>query len=154
MTDDPDAGTGAQHEADEVKNSRWYILIFGVLTIVIACILGDVVAALTVAYDILVGGLLVAILGGMLWKRSTIVGALASIITGTVLTLGTMIVVGDIYANSPIFAGLAGSLIAYVIGSLVSTPTPQSIRDEWDRRITHERTYVAPPKADETSTTV
>jgi SSS family solute:Na+ symporter len=150
VTDEPTVEPGTpQHEADEVKNSRWYILIFGALTIAIACVLGDVVAALTVAYDILVGGLLVAILGGMLWKRATIVGALASIITGTVLTLGTMIVVGDIYANSPIFAGLGGSLIAYIVGSLASKPTPAPIREEWDRRITHERHYVAP--AEETS---
>ena len=79
-------------------------------SIAIACVLGDVVAALTIAYDILVGGLLVAIIGGMIWKRGTIAGALVSIATGTVLTLGTMAVVGDIYANEPIFAGLIGSL--------------------------------------------
>jgi SSS family solute:Na+ symporter len=139
-----------QHEADEVKNSRWYILGFGVVVIAIACVLGDVVAALTIAYDILVGGLLVAIIGGMLWKRATIVGALASIITGTALTLGTMLVVGDIHANSPIFAGLIGSLVAYVVGSLVSKPTPAPVREEWDRRITHERHYVA-PTVDETT---
>ncbi len=60
----------------------------------------------------------------MLWKRATIVGALASIITGTVLTLGTMVVVGDIYANSPIFAALICSLVTYVPGSLLSKPTP------------------------------
>jgi hypothetical protein len=75
---------------------------------------------------------------------------LASIITGTVLTLGTMIVVGDIYANSPIFAGLIGSLVAYVAGSLLTKPTPEPIMAEWDRRITSERHYVA-PVADETS---
>jgi solute:Na+ symporter, SSS family len=33
--------------------------------VVIACVLQDVVAALTVAHDILVGGLLVTILGGL-----------------------------------------------------------------------------------------
>ena len=52
-------------EHDEVGHSRWYILGFGVLVIAGACVINDVVAALTVAYDILVGGLLVAILGGM-----------------------------------------------------------------------------------------
>jgi Na+/proline symporter len=90
------------------------------------------------------------LLGGMLWKRGTIVGALASIITGTVLTLGTMVIVGDIYANSPIFVGLIGSLVAYVVGSLLSKPTSERIRAEWDRRITSERHYVA-PVADETT---
>ncbi len=140
-----DAAPVTQHsEADEVKNSRWYILGFGVVVIAIACVLGDVVAALTIAYDILVGGLLVAILGGMLWKRATIVGALASIVTGTTLTLGTMLLVGDIYANSPIFAGLAGSLAAFVAGSLASRPTPEAVRTEWDRRITSARHYTAP----------
>jgi agmatinase len=77
-------------------------------------------------------------------EAGTIVGALASILTGTVLILGTMIVVGDIYANSPIFPGLIGSLVAYLAGSLLSKPTPEPIRAEWDRRITSERHYVAP----------
>ena len=61
-----------------------------------------------------------------------------------------MVVVGDIYANSPIFAGLIGSLVAYVVGSLLSKPTAEPIRAEWDRRITHERHYVA-PDADKTT---
>ena len=46
-------------EHDEVGNSRWYILAFGVVVIAIACVLGDVVAALTIAYDILVLGVVV-----------------------------------------------------------------------------------------------
>ena len=62
-------------EHDEVSGSRWYILGFGVLTIVLACVISDVIAALTIAYDILVGGLLVAIIGGMVWKRGTLSGA-------------------------------------------------------------------------------
>ena len=41
------------------------------------------VAALTVAYDILVGGLLVPILGGLLWRRGTGTGALAAMGVGT-----------------------------------------------------------------------
>ena len=126
-------------EHDEVGNSRWYILAFGVVVIAIACVLGDVVAALTIAYDILVGGLLVAIIGGMIWKRGTIAGALVSIATGTVLTLGTMAVYGDIYANEPIFAGLIGSLLTFVVVSLLTRPTSPEIRAEWDRRVNHRR---------------
>jgi SSS family solute:Na+ symporter len=130
-------------EHDEIGNSRWYILAFGVVVIAIACVLGDVVAALTIAYDILAGGLLVAIIGGMIWKRGTIAGALVSIATGTVLTLGTMAVYGDIYANEPIFAGLIGSLLTFVVVSLLSTPTSPEIRAEWDRRVNHRRVTAA-----------
>jgi SSS family solute:Na+ symporter len=126
-------------EHDEVGNSRWYILAFGVVVIAIACVLGDVVAALTIAYDILVGGLLVAIIGGMIWKRGTIAGALVSIATGTVLTLGTMAGYGDIYANEPIFAGLIGSLVTFVVVSVLTRPTSPEIRAEWDRRVNHRR---------------
>jgi hypothetical protein len=34
-----------------------------------------------------------------------------------------MVVVGDIYANSPIFAGLIGRPVAYVVGSHLSKAT-------------------------------
>jgi len=128
------AGTSADQQHDEVRNTRWYILGFGILMIAIACALKDVVAGLTIASAILVGGLLVPILGGMFWQRGTSRGALASIFVGTILTLGSMIAMGDIYANAPIFAGLAGSLIAFVVVSLLDTPTPAAVLREWNRR--------------------
>ena len=77
------------------------------------------VAALTVAYDILVGGLLVPILGGLVWRRGTNVGAIAAMAVGTVATLATMVVVGDIFANEPIYVGLASGLVVYVVGQPV-----------------------------------
>ena len=43
-----------------MHSDRLYVVVLGVAVIVIAALLNDVVAALTVAYDILVGGLLVA----------------------------------------------------------------------------------------------
>jgi SSS family solute:Na+ symporter len=129
----------AQEDRDEVRQSRIYILIFGVLVVVIACMLQDVVKALTIAYDILVGGLMVAIIGGFLWPRGTIKGALASIIAGTALTLGTMAYVGDVFANSPIFMGIGGSLVVYVVVSLMTPATPAAIREEWNRRMKTKR---------------
>ena len=56
----------------------------GVAVIVIAIALNNVVEALTVAYNLLVGGLLVPILGGLLWKRGTAAGALAAVAIGGV----------------------------------------------------------------------
>jgi SSS family solute:Na+ symporter len=141
-----ESATPAQ-EHDEVSGSRWYIFGFGLLTIGMACVISDVIAALTIAYDILVGGLLVAILGGLIWKRGTITGALASIGAGVVVTLGTMAYYGDIYANEPIFAGLIVSLLAYVVVSLVTPATPEPIRAEWDRRVNRKRTAATSPAA-------
>ena len=65
-----------------MHSDRLYVVVLGIAVIVIAALLNDVVAALTIAYDILVGGLLVAILGGFLWKRATGTGALWSMARG------------------------------------------------------------------------
>jgi SSS family solute:Na+ symporter len=140
---DPEAGSEHEH----VRSNRLYVAGFGVVMIAIACALQDVVAALTIAYDILVGGLLVAILGGLVWRRGTNVGALVSMAAGTVATLATMVVVGDIYANEPIYVGLAAALVGYVAASLASRPTDPQVLATWDRRLTGEgapRTPTAP----------
>ena len=137
-----DAASGASPDsatqADEISSSRKLVVIFGVVMAGIACALQDVVAALTIASDILVGGLLVAVIGGMVWKRATAFGALASIISGTVVTLGTMFVLGDIFANLPIYLGLATSLAFFVVCSLIGVPTSASVLREWSARISGE----------------
>src|SRR6478609_1571843 len=93
----------------DVHSDRLYVVVLGIAVIVIAALLNDVVAALTVAYDILVGGLLVPILGGFVWKRATGAGALWSMGVGTVATLGTMAIMGNVLANEPIYFGLGAS---------------------------------------------
>jgi SSS family solute:Na+ symporter len=120
---------------DDVHSDRLYVVVLGIVVIVIAALLNDVVAALTIAYDILVGGLLVAILGGFLWKRATGAGALWSMAVGTVVTLGTMVIVGDVLANEPIYYGLAASLVVYVVASLATPRTSPEVLDEWDARL-------------------
>lgn len=119
----------------DVHSDRMYVVVLGIAVIVIAALLNDVVAALTIAYDILVGGLLVPILGGFLWKRATGAGALWAMVTGTVVTLGTMVAVGDVLANEPIYYGLAASLVVFVVASLATPRTPAAVLAEWDGRL-------------------
>ncbi|NMR31526.1 sodium:solute symporter [Crystallibacter degradans] len=141
-------GKPAHHEHGEnpehdVQGSRWYVLGLGVVAIVLAILVQDVVAALTIAYDILVGGLLIAILGGLLWKRGTGLGAAASMAAGSVVTLTTMIILevnaenqyDGIYANEPIYYGLIASLVAYIVVSLATKPTDPAVREAWDLRV-------------------
>lgn len=130
-------GRPAENEDAErdVHSDRMYVVVLGIVVIVIAALLNDVVAALTIAYDILVGGLLVAILGGFVWKRATGAGALWSMGIGTVVTLGTMFVVGDVLANEPIYYGLGASLIVYVVVSLVTPRTAPDVLQVWDDRL-------------------
>ncbi|WP_328677721.1 sodium:solute symporter [Streptomyces sp. NBC_00322] len=123
---------GGDH--DEVKGNRVFILIMGVGVICTAIALNNVVEALTVAYNLLVGGLLVPILGGLLWKRGTVYGALASVIVGGVAVIGLMASYG-ILANEPIYYGLLLSLAAYVIVSLATRPTDAAILTNWRERL-------------------
>jgi solute:Na+ symporter, SSS family len=133
------SGRADGSEAEHVRGHRLLVAAFGIVAIVIACLLQDVVAALTIAYDILVGGLLVPILGGLMWRRATIVGAVAAMAAGTMATLVTMAVLGDIEANEPIYVGLAAGLVVFVAGSLASRPTAPEVLVEWDRRSAGER---------------
>ncbi len=59
--------TDGAAQAEEVSSSRKLVVGFGLVMAAIACGLQDVVAAMTIASDILVGGLLVAVIGGMVW---------------------------------------------------------------------------------------
>jgi SSS family solute:Na+ symporter len=126
-----DIEAGSEH--DHIRNNRMYVAGWGIVMVAIACVLQDVVAALTIAYDILVGGLLVPILGGLVWRRGTNVGALAAMVVGTAATLVTMFAT-DIFANEPIYVGLASGLVVYLVGSLASKPTDPEVLAEWDRR--------------------
>lgn len=136
-------------EQDEVTGNRLWVLGVGLLVTAISALMtngggGDlVVASLTVAYDLLVGGLLVAIVGGFLWKRGTGAGATAAMIGGMAATIAAMVVysvklggvLDGILANEPIYWGLAVSAVLYVAVSLATRPTAPEIRAEWESRL-------------------
>jgi SSS family solute:Na+ symporter len=106
----------------------------GVAVIGTAIALNNVVEALTVAYNLLVGGLLVPILGGLLWKRGTAAGALSSVVVGGAAVVGLMAWKG-ILANEPVYYGLLASLVVYVAVSLATRPTDAAVLAAWRERL-------------------
>ncbi|MET4060767.1 SSS family solute:Na+ symporter [Arthrobacter sp. UYP6] len=126
-----------------VAQNRAWVLGLGLVAIGLAIVVQDVVAALTISYDILVGGLLVSILGGLTWKRGTGFGAALSMAVGTVVTLGTMVfleITGEqqydgVYANEPIYFGLLASAVAYIAGSLLTGRTDDGVMRAWEDRV-------------------
>lgn len=135
---------------DEVRGNRLWVLGLGLLTLAIAMVVPDVVAALTIAYDLLVGGLLVAIIGGIVWKRGTGKGAMWSMVAGTLGTIVTMVVLemnaderlGGILANEPIYAGLLLSFVVFVVVSLMTPPTAPEVLSAWKVRISGKKSKV------------
>ncbi|QEU94236.1 sodium:solute symporter [Streptomyces kanamyceticus] len=124
----------ADEAHDEVKGNRVFILVMGVGVIAIAIALNDVVQALTVAYNLLVAGLLVPILGGLLWRRGTAAGALAAVAAGGLSVIGLMWWYG-ILANEPVYYGLLTSLAVYVVVSLATRPTDAAVLAAWRERL-------------------
>ncbi|UUU33742.1 sodium:solute symporter [Streptomyces sp. CA-210063] len=127
-------GKATSGERDEVRGNRAFILIMGLAVIGTAIALNNVIEALTVAYNLLVGGLLVPILGGLLWRRGTAQGALASVIVGGLAVIGLMASYG-ILANEPVYYGLLSSLVAYVAVSLATPATDAAVLDAWRERL-------------------
>ncbi|WP_406269177.1 sodium:solute symporter [Nocardia sp. NBC_00881] len=134
----------ATTEAD-LRGNRWYVIAIGVVCVVLAALIHDIVSALTIAYDILVGGLLVPILGGLAWKRATGAAAMAAMGVGIVATLSTMYTVGDALANEPVYVGLASAAVVFVGVSLVTPQTPASVLSVWDARTMGKDEAVSQP---------
>jgi SSS family solute:Na+ symporter len=119
---------------DEVKGNRAFILLMGLAVIATAIAIDNVVEALTVAYNLLVGGLLVPILGGLVWKRGTVYGALASVVVGGLAVIVLMATYG-ILANEPVYYGLLASLAAYLAVSLATPATDAAVLTAWRERL-------------------
>ena len=135
--------TSVENPEHDVRDKRIWVMLLGFVTVTLAILVDDVVAALTIAYDILVGGLLVAIIGGLLWKRGNGVGATASMAAGSLVTLGTMIILeiqaenkfDGVYANEPIYYGLIASAVAFIAVSLLTKSTDRQVIEQWNLRV-------------------
>ncbi|WP_223286724.1 sodium:solute symporter family transporter [Kocuria atrinae] len=124
----------ARSEDASVFKDRVYVVVVGLLVTFISMLVPSTVVALTIAYNVLVGGLLVAILGGLIWKRGTAMGAAVSMGVGSLVTLVSMAVFG-VLANAPIYLGLLSSALVYVVVSLLTKRTSDEISTEWSERI-------------------
>ncbi|MBF8781971.1 sodium:solute symporter [Pseudomonas fulva] len=108
--------------------TRLFTLLTGLLVLGIALVVNDVIGALTLAYNLLVGGILVPMLGAIYWKRATTAGAIASMSIGCLTALVFMFKDG-LEANTPVYYSLSLGLASFVLVSLL-------IRDPSARRET------------------
>lgn len=122
-----------------VALNRAFVLGGGVLVILLSVVVRDVVGALTIAYNLLVGGLLVPIIGALFWRRAGAAGALASMAVGSLTVIALMLAKG-MFANEPIYYGLIASAITFVVVSLLTTPTSNVQLAAWEARLRGETT--------------
>ncbi|GAC1034068.1 sodium:solute symporter [Pseudomonas sp. No.21] len=103
----------------DVHENRIATLLLGLVMLGIALVVSDVISALTVAYNLLVGGMLIPLIGAIYWKRATTAGAITSMVLGFVTVLALMVKDG-LDANTPIYYSLAVGLVSFVLVSLLS----------------------------------
>jgi SSS family solute:Na+ symporter len=99
--------------------NRLFTLLTGIVVLGIALVVHDVISALTLAYNLLVGGMLIPLIGAIFWKRANTAGAIASMGLGFATALLFMIKDG-MDANTPIYYSLGVGLVSFVVVSLLS----------------------------------
>ncbi|MNF35477.1 Sodium/proline symporter [compost metagenome] len=102
--------------------NRLFTMLTGIAVLGIALVVNDVISALTLAYNLLVGGMLVPLIGAIFWKRSTTAAAITSMALGFVTALVFMFTDG-LEANTPIYYSLAVGLVSFVVVTLLSPRT-------------------------------
>lgn len=110
--------------------SRIVIIVLGAVMTYSAIEIGNVVRALTLAYDLLSGCIFVPIFGAFFWKRATWQGALTSICASAVVVV-TAIYVFGFSSDLPIIFGLVCSVVIFVPVSLLSGPPAQKKLEQW-----------------------
>ena len=103
---------------DALTATRIATLVLGVAVVGVALVIDDVVAALTVAYDLLTGALFVPIVLGLLWSRGTSRAAVASMVGLRRSIVLVLLFARGLYSNAPIIWGLVSSLVVFVGVSL------------------------------------
>ncbi|MBA2443028.1 MAG: sodium:solute symporter [Rubrobacter sp.] len=129
------AGFMARSGHDRVLASRIATFAVGVVVVGVSLVVQDVVGALTVAYNLLSGALFVPIIGALFWRRATGLGALVSMLVGSVVVV-TFMVVDGLFANTPIIYGMLASLVVFVVVSLLTRRSPEEeSAEDWERRL-------------------
>lgn len=104
------------------RHRLWTIIMGGVVTL-LSLMITDVMSALTVAYDLLVGGMLVPLLATLFFPRTRTLAAVAGMAAGILLVVVFMLKDG-LAANSPVYAGLVANAVVMLGVSLCCRPQP------------------------------
>ena len=118
--------SGRKGEEGSAHENRAFTLLLGVIVLAIAMAVSDVISALTMAYNLLVGGMLIPLLGAIYWKRASTLGAIASMVLCS-LTAAFFMYSDGLDANTPIYYSLAVGAVSFVLISLLSRqPAPST----------------------------
>ena len=112
-------------EEDELKVTRWFILIAGVIAYIILTFFPSILAIQYWSYTIYGAGITPAVIGALTWKKATKAGGIASMIVGCGLSI-IWEASGSLFGLQTIFVAFPAALITLIVGSLLTQPKAQA----------------------------
>ncbi|MEW6545859.1 MAG: sodium:solute symporter [Bacillota bacterium] len=127
-------------DQDKQRLVRLFTFLAGLVAIVCAVWIQDILAALDLAYALLSGAIVVPIVAGFYWKRATWQGAMWAIGLGSLAVIVGLAREG-LSATNPIIYGIITSIVVLVAASLLTRPDPQRLQT-WEETISHAHEQV------------
>lgn len=106
----------------------------GLLVIIFAIWIQDVLVALDISYALLSGSIFVPVFAGFFWKRANAKGALCSILVSSLVICIDLAIEGVSSTNAIVY-GVITSVIVLVIASLLTEADSESRMEEWEARM-------------------
>ena len=109
-------------DAQQLKVSRWFILVAGVLAFIILQFFPSVLAIQFWSYTIYGAGITPAVICAIMWKKVTKAGGLASMIIGTLFTIGWEIWGAKTTGIQTVLVAVPLSVFIIIVVSLLTQP--------------------------------
>lgn len=116
---------------DPARLGKIITLINGIVVLILALWIQDIIVAIDLAYNLLTGCVFVPVIGGLFWKRANFQGAIGSMIAGAIVVIQQMATKG-MTSTDAILYSLPVSLVAFIVVSLLTRPTTQEKEKEWE----------------------
>lgn len=108
-------------EKDELRATRWFILIAGVFAYVILTFFPSILAIQYWSYTIYGAGITPAVIGALTWKKATKAGGIASMVVGCGISL-IWEAMGMPLGLQTIFVAFPAAVIVLIVASLATQP--------------------------------
>ncbi|MFT6881555.1 MAG: SSS family solute:Na+ symporter [Marinoscillum sp.] len=98
-----------------LRQSQLATLVIGILALLIALVLENVLEAMLFSYAFMVSGLFVPIIGAFYWKKSTAKGAMAAMIAGGTVTTTLTLLGINLFGFDPNLYGILAALALFIL---------------------------------------
>ncbi|MFA9396009.1 MAG: hypothetical protein ACERJ1_15065 [Halodesulfovibrio sp.] len=139
---------GEMDNKQEMFLARVITFAVGIVVLLLAVVIGDVMHALDIAYALLSGCIFVPVVAGFFWRKATAQGAVSSIVVSGIVTTVCIMTYGAFSAYTIIYGILSSAVVLVVVSLMTGPPNPAQLAD-WEARLAASEQYDADSMTDE-----